>query len=351
MNPVDKHTPLKPALTLSHAVVRWLNAIAAPRTAFQTWLGDTPLSVRMERLVWQQQSCMQMLDCIWRIGEEAIVFSVSPALVDAVASTVQSGLALPSAPTGLLVLELALEPLLARLEAQLQRDMQLIGLHEATTRAPYLEFDIVCGPSSGKARLYLFSPLDGVVPSTFVVFGELLRQLPRQPCDLPTEIAFIVAGEIGSLRVPAGLLRKACAGDALLPDLVPFSRGEITLSVGQLWAPADLAGDHLILRGPFRPRACSLEYAHMMTEPESEQELSEADLDDVEITLVFEFARWTIPLGEFRTAGEGHVFELGRPIEGPVDIVVNGRCIGRGDIVGIGDELGVRLRGKLARND
>ncbi|MEY9101332.1 type III secretion system YscQ/HrcQ family protein [Sinorhizobium fredii] len=88
-----------------------------------------------------------------------------------------------------------------------------------------------------------------------------------------------------------------------------------------------------------------------MTETESQLRPSDADLDDIEIVLVFECGRWPISLGDLRSAGDGHVFELGRPIDGLVDIVANGRCIGRGDIVRIGDELGIRLRGRLACND
>ncbi|TIT71486.1 MAG: YscQ/HrcQ family type III secretion apparatus protein, partial [Mesorhizobium sp.] len=56
-------------------------------------------------------------------------------------------------------------------------------------------------------------------------------------------------------------------------------------------------------------------------------------------------------LGELRSAGEGHIFELGWPIDGPVDIVANGQRIGRGDIVRIGEELGIRLRGGFACNE
>ncbi|WP_376741485.1 type III secretion system cytoplasmic ring protein SctQ [Sinorhizobium psoraleae] len=342
----------EPALTLSHVVVSWLNDVAAFRSPFQSWIGEKPLSVRIQGLVWQQEtSAIPMLDCVWRVGAETIVLSLSRALVEALISTVQSGLAFPTEPTASLILELALEPLVARLEDQTQLDVQLLHVREAMTLAPCLELDIAFGPVGGKGRLFLFSPLDGLVPPAFRALGELLGQLPRQPRELFPELPVIVAGGIGTLCVPAALLRKACVGDALLPDISPFSRGQITLSVGRLWAGADIEGDDLILRGPFRPLSCPLETVHMTTQPESQQEPLEADLDDVEIMLAFECGRWPMPLGELRSAGEGHVFELGRPIDGPVDILANGRRIGRGDIVRIGDELGIRLRGRLACND
>ncbi|MER8383081.1 type III secretion system cytoplasmic ring protein SctQ [Mesorhizobium sp. M1399] len=342
----------EPALTLSHVVVSWLNDIATSRRPFQSRISGKPLSVRMERLVWHQEpSAIPMLDCVWRVGAETIVLSLSRRFVEALVSTVQSGLAFPSEPTASLILELALEPVIARLEDKAQLNVQLLHVREAMTAAPYLELDIVFGPVNGKGRLFLFSPLDGLVPSAFRALGELLSQLPRQPRELSPELPIMVAGEIGTLCVPAALLRKACVGDALLPDILPFGRGQITLSVGRLWAGADIELDHLILRGPFRPRSCPLEILHMTIQAESQQEPSEADLDDLEIVLVFECGRWPMPLAELRSAGEGHVFELGRPIAGPVDILANGRRIGRGDIVRIGDELGIRLRGSLACND
>ncbi|WP_244919903.1 type III secretion system cytoplasmic ring protein SctQ [Rhizobium grahamii] len=278
-----------------------------------------------------------------------VVLSLSRSIVEALISTIQSGLALPSEPTGSLVLELALEPLIARLEALTQRSFQLCLVREVSKPAPYLEFEVRCGSARGKGLLFLFSPLDGPVPSAFLALRELLCQLPKHRCELPAELPIIVSGEMGSLRVPTALVRSARVGDALLPDVLPFSRGEISLSAGLLRSTAGLAGDQLILRGPFRPRTGPVEYPQMTKEPESRQQLSDSDLDDVEIMLVFECGRWPMPLGELRSAGEGHVFELGRPIDGPVDILANGRLIGRGDIVRIGDELGIRLRSKLCK--
>ncbi|AGS25371.1 type III secretion system cytoplasmic ring protein SctQ [Rhizobium etli] len=346
------HDTLKPALTLSHVVVSWLNDCVSPRAPFQCRLGDEPLSVRTEGLVWlRKRSATPMMECIWRVGDETIVLTMSRGLIEALISTVQSSIALPSEPSGSFVLELALEPLVAKLEAQTQQNVQLIQLREATTPPPYIEFDVAFGLVKGQARLCLFSPLDGGVPSVFHALGKLLRRLPPQPREFPPELPVIVAAKIGSLCVSAALLRDISAGDALIPEVLPFRRNQIILSAGRLWAVADVADDQLILRRPFNPQPCPLEYVHMMTEPEWPQGLSDTELDNVEITLIFECGRWSMPLGELRNAGEGHVFELGRPIDGPIDIVANGRRIGRGDIVRIGDELGIRLRGRLACNE
>nr|WP_245321050.1 type III secretion system cytoplasmic ring protein SctQ [Bradyrhizobium sp. NAS96.2] len=333
-------------------MVSWLNGIAGPRTSLQTSLGDKPLSVRLGRVVWQEEpSAISMLDCIWDVGDEAVVLSIPYVLAEALISTVQRGLTFPSEPSGSLILELALEPLLARLERKIEQRLQLLHVGKAETIGPYVEFDIAYGPVRSKGRLFLFSPVDGPIPPAFRALGELLGQLPREMCKLSTELPVIVAGEMGALRAPASLLRKASAGDALLPGVMPFARSQIILTAGRLWTEANVAGGRLTLRRPFRLLPRPLEYAHMTTQPESQQPLSDADLDDIEVTLVFECGRWQITLGELRSAGEGHVFELGRPVDGPIDILANGLRIGSGDIVRIGDELGIRLRGGLAGND
>ncbi|WP_439373202.1 type III secretion system cytoplasmic ring protein SctQ [Bradyrhizobium sp. DASA03120] len=315
-------------------------------------LGDTPVLIRMNGLVWQAQpSAMSMLDCVFRVGAETAVLALPRLVAETLISTVQHGLTLPSDPARSLVLELALEPLLARLENMLAADVQVIRIDEATTQGPYLELDIAYGALASKARLFLFSSLDGPVPFAFCMLNELLGQLPREMRNLSPELPIMVASEIGSLRVPVGLVRQAQAGDALLPDIIPFASGQVILTAGTLWAPAAVSGDRLILRGPFRLHPHPLKSAYMTTQVKPPNLPSESDVDSIEITLVFEFGRWPIPLGTLRSVNDGHVFELRRPVDGPVDIVANGRLIGHGDIVRVGEELAVRLRGRLAVND
>jgi len=343
----------QPAVKLSQRVVSWLNEIAAQRTVLQSRLGDKPLSIRVSRLVWQPEPyAMSMLDCVFCAGCETVVLSLPRLLVETLISTVQHGLTLPSDPTRSLLLELALEPWLARLENVLGRNLQLIRIEDATAKDPYLELDITFGPVAGKGRLFLFAPLDGPVPPAFRVLGELIGQLPRDLDKISSEMPIVIAREIGSLRAPIRLLRQAQPGDALLPDVIPFAHGQLILAADKLWAPAQVAGDRLMLRGPFRLQSHPLRYANMTIRPQAEQAIppSEADIDSVEITLVFECGRWPIPLGTLRSINEGHVFELGRPLDGPVDIVANGQLIGRGDIVRIGEALGVRLRSRLSVN-
>ncbi len=59
--------------------------------------------------------------------------------------------------------------------------------------------------------------------------------------------------------------------------------------------------------------------------------------------MVFEVGRVELPLGELETLGSGYVFELQRDPDQAVDIVANGRRIGRGRLVEVAGAIGVQI--------
>lgn len=66
-------------------------------------------------------------------------------------------------------------------------------------------------------------------------------------------------------------------------------------------------------------------------------------LGDVEMTVTVELGRVRLPLRELLRLQEGSVVELERLAGAPVDVLANGTSIARGDVVVVGDELGVRI--------
>jgi type III secretion protein Q len=69
-----------------------------------------------------------------------------------------------------------------------------------------------------------------------------------------------------------------------------------------------------------------------------------AGVGSIPVRIEFAIGEITLPFGELERIEPGYVFELGRAIDGAsVDIRANGRRIGRGQIVAIGDTLGVRI--------
>jgi len=71
--------------------------------------------------------------------------------------------------------------------------------------------------------------------------------------------------------------------------------------------------------------------------------LQKTDLDDIPVKLLFELGRMELSLAEIRQLAPGALLSLQRPLEDSVDILANGRRIGRGHLVQIGDSLGIRI--------
>ncbi len=71
-------------------------------------------------------------------------------------------------------------------------------------------------------------------------------------------------------------------------------------------------------------------------------------VDEVPVQLVFELGRMEIQLAELETLQAGYVFELGKPLGQSVDILANGKRVGTGELVRVGEAIGVRVS-KLSR--
>ncbi len=63
----------------------------------------------------------------------------------------------------------------------------------------------------------------------------------------------------------------------------------------------------------------------------------------VELTVQMDLGSAIISLDELQSLAPGYVFALGRDPASPVIARVNGVAIGRGEIVRVGDGIGVRL--------
>ena len=72
-------------------------------------------------------------------------------------------------------------------------------------------------------------------------------------------------------------------------------------------------------------------------------------LADVELTVTVELGRVRLPLRDLLRLQEGTVIELERLAGTPVDVLANGTPVARGDVVVVGDELGVRISELLGR--
>jgi len=73
-------------------------------------------------------------------------------------------------------------------------------------------------------------------------------------------------------------------------------------------------------------------------------------LTNVSLNVSAELGRCSLRLGELLKLGTGTVVELERRAGAPIDLLVNGRLIARGEIVSVDDRFGVRITEVIARN-
>jgi flagellar motor switch protein FliN/FliY len=66
-------------------------------------------------------------------------------------------------------------------------------------------------------------------------------------------------------------------------------------------------------------------------------------LTDVTVELTVEVGRTNMSLGETMSLGQGSVVTLDRLADKPVDLLVNGRPIARGEVVVIDEQFGLRI--------
>lgn len=74
-------------------------------------------------------------------------------------------------------------------------------------------------------------------------------------------------------------------------------------------------------------------------------------LYDVQLELSVELGRATMPVRDILQLGAGSVIELDKLGGEPVDILVNGRLIARGEVVVVDENFGVRVTELVTRSE
>jgi flagellar motor switch protein FliN/FliY len=90
-----------------------------------------------------------------------------------------------------------------------------------------------------------------------------------------------------------------------------------------------------------------VEFTPLDTDPPAPSaSIGDADLTrltDVTVELTVEVGRTRMSLGETMSLGQGSVVTLDRLADKPVDLLVNGRPIARGEVVVIDEQFGLRI--------
>jgi type III secretion protein Q len=179
---------------------------------------------------------------------------------------------------------------------------------------------------------------------------QLTRQSAVLIADLLDRHAIAAAAELSLLRLPLtvesgearlnmGELRSLNPGDVLMLDHWPDTQVRLVLAQ-RLQARAELDGHTLTLLEA--PTAMNFMKEHPMTETTVGQGL-DTTLDELPLKLVCQVGSVELSLAQLRALGAGSLVELTPQLQDSVDLMVNGRRIGQGQLVKIGDGLGVRL--------
>lgn len=147
-------------------------------------------------------------------------------------------------------------------------------------------------------------------------------------------------------------LKDLARGDVVLVESGKEMAGPIAVVAGRLATRLAVSSGRLVasssltaLRGSF------WEWCMEGESPNNgERAIADAEIDALPVKLIFELGRTEMPLADVRRLEAGSVVPLARALDEAVDIVANGKRIGRGSIVRIGDAVGVRVE-RLTANE
>jgi len=242
-----------------------------------------------------------------------------------------------SPPARAAVLEYLLSDILEAVETKIGRQIALTEIGTVTTHSlpGNFGFELV---SQG-----LSLPLCGYFSDD--VLAGLMRWASRLPRRRLATLTATVAIRRGYAVLSARELEQLSLGDGILIDPAA-SEGVMAVTGEHFLATCTLSEEGATLCGPLltRPKG---PMRHFMSNQTVDQELQGpprvSSIGDIPVKLVFDVGRIELPLSELEGIAEGHVFTLDRPKPDAVEIVAQGRIIGRGEIVMLDGLAAVRV--------
>ncbi|WP_174999254.1 type III secretion system cytoplasmic ring protein SctQ [Rugamonas aquatica] len=292
---------------------------------------------------WPRPACV--LRAEW--GGAALRLVAPPALLALLHAHQFPDAALAQLPESLALagLELAWRDLALAVEKLSGRKMRLTGIDQAGT-----EFDGVEPAAILWYALALESEAagDGVQAwlaldvSALPLLALLARRLPALPsAALDPAIPLRLRLELGSLRLRAAALRGLAVHDVLMPDnAIDAAAPQLVLRAG---------GDH-VLRARLETHGLVVESFLEKSMKSATPEIVDG-VDALEINLDFDLGETIITVGELAAVAPGQVFPLEAPPARLVTIRANGACYAYGELVRIGERVGVRVLALAPRGD
>ncbi|TWG99542.1 type III secretion protein Q [Mesorhizobium sp. J18] len=140
-------------------------------------------------------------------------------------------------------------------------------------------------------------------------------------------------------------LRSLRPGDVIVPEEMNTDQDAAVAIIADRFAvPVKAVGEGwLLTAGLGALAATKWEWTMDQTKKPSTVKVEDSDLEELPVTLVFEVGRMAMPLREVSGLTPGAVIEVTDMSSLAVDLLANGKRIGRGEIVRIGDGFGVQV--------
>lgn len=286
------------------------------------------------RVTWaaQPQTLSAPRDVLLLLGRAPVRLRLSAAALEQV--TVPLALQfdvqqLPSLPRSLL-LELAVLDVIEALEPLLGHPVQLLEATDGLDQRPFavhLALELRFGNQPAmSAQLDLSEGAAVMVAQLLAHHGQI------EPDPLPA-LRQTLAVLAGQQWLSLGELRSLRPGDVLMLEQ---GQGLLLDLEGRLQARCQHQDDSLRLQEELK--APLLDMENTMTDVDAA-----TALDDLPLKLVCQVGSLELTLAQLRELGAGSLLQLNTPGIDSVDLMVNGRRVGQGQLVKIGDGLGVRL--------
>ncbi|MCR4264833.1 type III secretion system cytoplasmic ring protein SctQ [Nitratireductor sp. ZSWI3] len=240
-----------------------------------------------------------------------------------------------------LLLECALAEDLGALEAQLDCGIEIISVERSPERRTEPSPLILTVGWRGES-LACGLHLDDA--SALRLAGLLDERQTRRPplrMDIPAPVSIWKAVATMSL----GELQSAAPGDVVVLDATPAGdQSALIVMADRLLARAKLNGNGCTaVSRPFPIRGSNWEWImNQAAQPDTEK-LEDSGFDALPVTVAFELGRKAMPLSEISALAPGAVVQLAGMSAEAVSILAQGKRIGEGEIVRIGEALGVRI--------
>ncbi|MFB4392304.1 MULTISPECIES: type III secretion system cytoplasmic ring protein SctQ [unclassified Pseudomonas] len=235
-----------------------------------------------------------------------------------------------------LLLEQALLPLIEPLEQGLGLTLQVLERPpETPSNLAPLQLELCVSLDGTPLPVQLRSDASGWA----VLLDALDRHIAPAPLDLGA-LPLLLQVDAGEAGLTLAELRSLLPGDVVM--LEPWAEAQVRLHLaGQLMLRAQRDGQRLRLLET--PNVLAVVKEQPMSDVEVGADGLDSSLDELQLKLVCQVGSVELSFAQLRELGVGSVLELAPRMHDGVDLMINGRRVGQGQLVKVGDGLGVRV--------